>query len=1046
MRKTLLFYLFAVLLTALPQSVKADTWVFEWDKSHSDATAQGFYNFGSTAVDKDVYTEVLNSIVWNITSVGTKKYAYTAKSGQSIGTTSEPSSHTSLWTTGFAGTIKAVRVTARTNKDANVAALKVSVDGKALLTGTSEAAALNGTLTQYEFKASSAAQEGKLEITLDPTSESQGTLYIKRIEVDYDAVQSSVPTPTITPAAGTYDDPQSISIAVSGLEQGKYKVYYTTDGTNPRLADGTRQEYTEPFTISASATVKAVTLSGEEYSAVAQADYVIRQDPQIHFNKEAISLISGEDAYSDLINPNKVSPITYKSSAWNVCSVDKYGELASSYVKTTQTVTITASFAGDATYKPATATMQVTVVAKEPLSTPVVTPLGGTYTEPVDVTITTDDDRAVTIWYSTTAKDAEEFEDDYTKSVITEGKSVTLTIDKSCTLYVMTRGDNVNSEVVTAQYVVNLPLKADFTTDKAKTPYLTQNFDTAEDLRGWTLGEGWEQRDKGFSAIDASDQASLFIPYDAGSTSTVLESPVVNVESGSSVEFYAYFSGGFLVYGKWTFSITDTDTNVKETLFNAFDWAQDNAYDGPNWNKFSFDLANYVGKNVKFTIDYPFGGEDLTLDGFRVVKDNPAAKDQIRIFEGETVKYSSMSQGEPESVEWTFEGGTPAKSTDTAPVVTYDKAGTYAVTLTVKRGDETDTTVRNAFVVVAQKAPTAQIGLPEEGYESPYVGVFVPTNVPVVFRDLSTGNPTEWNWKFQFADKESSNEQNPTVTFVKKGTVSVGLTAKNASGQSNDIRQYAVQAGGAQNVWNISTDDNSKIEKITLGFYGNYAGSNWLGIEKFAELYKAPLADAKIESVDVFFASNTTVDPEADITLTINAVGADGNPGEELGSASLKLKDLKYDDVETLPTKFTLNKAVVLKKGTPFFVVVGPMPHKDSDVSPYSDDIAIFCVRNTDTDKHTVWQYQEDEDDNYHGLGTYSWVRNVDESVSMAIAPIVDYEDVPTAISTPSAAAPGIAEVAAVYTLDGKQVGTPQTNGIYIVRYTDGTSRKVMWK
>ena len=56
MRKTLLFYLFAVLLTALPQSVKADTWVFEWDKSHSDATAQGFYNFGSSAVDKDVYT------------------------------------------------------------------------------------------------------------------------------------------------------------------------------------------------------------------------------------------------------------------------------------------------------------------------------------------------------------------------------------------------------------------------------------------------------------------------------------------------------------------------------------------------------------------------------------------------------------------------------------------------------------------------------------------------------------------------------------------------------------------------------------------------------------------------------------------------------------------------------------------------------------------------------------------------------------------------------------------------------------------------------
>ena len=182
MRKSLLFYLFAVLLTALPQLAKADTWAFEWDKGHKEATAQGFYNFGSSAVDKDVYTEELNSIVWNIASEGTNVYAYTAKSGQTIGSAQKPSSHTSLWTTGFAGTIKAVRVTARTSKDANVAALKVSVDGKALLTGTSEAAALNGTLTQYEFKPSGAAQEGKLEITIDPKSESQGALYIKRIE------------------------------------------------------------------------------------------------------------------------------------------------------------------------------------------------------------------------------------------------------------------------------------------------------------------------------------------------------------------------------------------------------------------------------------------------------------------------------------------------------------------------------------------------------------------------------------------------------------------------------------------------------------------------------------------------------------------------------------------------------------------------------------------------------------------------------------------------------------------------------------------------
>ena len=110
-----------------------------------------------------------------------------------------------------------------------------------------------------------------------------------------------------------------------------------------------------------------------------------------------------------------------------------------------------------------------------------------------------------------------------------------------------------------------------------------------------------------------------------------------------------------------------------------------------------------------------------------------------------------------------------------------------------------------------------------------------------------------------YTDITSSTEQNPTVTYLDKGRFSVGLTAKNAAGQSNDVLTYAVQAGGAQYVWNISTEENTNLSKIALGWYGNYAGSNWLGMRRFAELYKAPLADATIDSVAVYFASNATV-------------------------------------------------------------------------------------------------------------------------------------------------------------------------------------------
>ena len=89
-------FFFSLLLAALPLLAHGETktWSFEWDKSHSDPTAQGFYNFGTSSVDQDVYTAELNGLVWNITSDGTKKYAYTAKSGQAIGTNGKPSTHT----------------------------------------------------------------------------------------------------------------------------------------------------------------------------------------------------------------------------------------------------------------------------------------------------------------------------------------------------------------------------------------------------------------------------------------------------------------------------------------------------------------------------------------------------------------------------------------------------------------------------------------------------------------------------------------------------------------------------------------------------------------------------------------------------------------------------------------------------------------------------------------------------------------------------------------------------------------------------------------
>lgn len=1047
MRKKLLFTLFA-LFSLLPLVTQAATWSFEWDKSKKDG-GQGFYNFGTAYTDKDVYTTELNGLMWNASAEGTKVYAYTTKMGQYIGSTEKPPTSAKLWTNDLAGNVKAVKVTARVKDDKCAGNVTVSVNDKSYICAGNTSATLTGSLAEYEFKvADTDAQEGKIEISLNQTSDTKGPLYIKKIEIEYEVAASNVLAPVFTPTAGTYDEPQTVTLKSMATTDVIRTIFYTTDGSNPKAENGTRKTYTEPLNIAETTTLKAVVMEGNEYSDVVEAKYIIRKDPQLSFYKQNITLVSGEEGYADLLNPNKLSPITYKSSQWDVCSVDDKGLLASSYVTQTQTVIITASFDGNEEYKAGEAKMFVTVEAKQPLKTPVVTPMGGTFEAPVEVTVSTDDENAVTIWYSTKAKDAEEFEEDYTKSTIVEGKSTSFTIDKSCTLYVMTRGYNQNSEIVSAQFVVNEPLKADFTTDKATSAYYDQEFDSAEGMTDWIAGDGWKLSDNNFKSIKADDVTSIAINYDAqNSGSTNLTSPELYIEKGSSVEFYAYFQAIYLIYGKWTFDVIDTENNESKTLLSAFDWAQDNAYTGPNWNKFSFDLSAYAGKKVKFVFNYPFGGEDLAIDGFRLVTENQTAAETINIFEGESIQFKSLAKGNPESIEWSFPGSETESSTDANPTVKYNKAGTYDVALTVKRGGESDRIERKGFIVVSQKAPTALIGLPEEGYESPWVGVFVPTNVPVTFRDLSTGNPTEWNWVFQFADKETSTEQNPTVTFIKKGTVSVGLTAKNAAGQSNDVLQYAIQAGGAQDVWNISSEENQKIEKIQLGWYGNYAGSNWLGIEKFAEKYKAPLADATISKVGVYFASTTSIDPDFDIKLTLNAVAENGEPGEELASTSVKAGDLRNDEEYYIATTFNFSNAVNLKKGEEFFVTVGPFPNAQLETSPYtSDDIAILCLRRGEGKKNTAWQLVEDQDNNGNGLSTYKWFANTDDPTSIAITPCLEYTDGTTGIDSADNTVKKNVDIKSIYSISGQQISAPVSGSIYIVKYSDGTCRKIMWK
>jgi len=73
---------------------------------------------------------------------------------------------------------------------------------------------------------------------------------------------------------------------------------------------------------------------------------------------------------------------------------------------------------------------------------------------------------------------------------------------------------------------------------------------------------------------------------------------------------------------------------------------------------------------------------------------------------GENVTFTDLSLLSPTSWAWTFEGGTPASSTNKNPVVTYATPGVYKVTLTASNGLGTGTTSTKTNYIIVSNTPS----------------------------------------------------------------------------------------------------------------------------------------------------------------------------------------------------------------------------------------------------------------------------------------------------------------------------------------------------
>jgi len=86
----------------------------------------------------------------------------------------------------------------------------------------------------------------------------------------------------------------------------------------------------------------------------------------------------------------------------------------------------------------------------------------------------------------------------------------------------------------------------------------------------------------------------------------------------------------------------------------------------------------------------------------------------------------------------------------------------------------------------------------------------------VQFTDLSTGNPTSWQWDFQNDGTIDSEEQNPEYTYNEIGTYSVSLTVSDGINQDTVIKEDYILVVDACEISGIITAHFFLNDPITL--------------------------------------------------------------------------------------------------------------------------------------------------------------------------------------------------------------------------------------
>ncbi|HVP93878.1 MAG TPA: PKD domain-containing protein [Methanoregulaceae archaeon] len=191
---------------------------------------------------------------------------------------------------------------------------------------------------------------------------------------------------------------------------------------------------------------------------------------------------------------------------------------------------------------------------------------------------------------------------------------------------------------------------------------------------------------------------------------------------------------------------------------------------------------------------YPGPGDTVDLYANLTSPKEPIIAD----FEGEpatgiaplNVSFTDRSIGGPDAWYWNFGDGNV--STEENPVHLYGIPGYYDVTLTARNSQtQLNNTMLKPSYIHATSGPVYP---PTAGFTVNATSGPVPLSIQFV--DVSSGDPSSWQWNFGDGS-ENSTEEHPVHVFDVKGLYSVTLTAANSLGSDTIVVPDLIDATGS---------------------------------------------------------------------------------------------------------------------------------------------------------------------------------------------------------------------------------------------------------